>query len=221
MSGTIRSRSGSGVQLSRINVPQYTIGYWSNASSEDIQRGVKAGQITTYTAGSAPYTYTAYKIVDTSRYRLVKQANYDYAPVIEYYRFETRNEGRTIIVKNGSETKVVYAKRTFIIRKRMEKEGAWWDYRCYISIQVDEAIPQAVSFECYWRHNSINSGSKTATLTLAANKTYVEDYAVFKGGFWAPPAWSGFVTVLQGIYARQQISNDSGAHAKEHSVTLY
>lgn len=222
-------------QITNIQVPAYTVYYWSEMSSSEITSAVNSKAITTYTDGTSPYTYTAYKIADTNNYRLITQASYGKEPVIEKKRSTTKTEAFTMLEKNGNTTTVIYCKRSFTIRKSMYILPDLLHYRTFVQITVDEALPMDIRFEFYFQQNApAQVALPMLPVELKAGQTFAEKDADMVGfGFGVPPAWSASVWISNGIwdnltlrensnyYGNVQISNFSAEHSEKHITTLY
>lgn len=213
-------------EITNVQVPAYTVTYWSTATSAEIQTAIMNGQIYEYVAGTAPYQFTAYQIRDTNNYRLVQQASFDNAPVIEKLRHELRTEAYTIFAVEGGARKVVYCKRKFTIRKWMTlKEWFSGTYDCNVSISVDRELPMDTKFTFYFRKNLPPFSSIIENRTISNGQTYCEASTTYIGnGVGIPPAWSCYVHLIGGYYAGNShilISDASGDHASGNTITLY
>lgn len=213
-------------KITTVKVPAYTVAYWATATSAEIQAAVRNGAIIAYVAGSAPYQYTAYQIYDQKNYRLVRQASFGSAPIIEKLRYESRTEAYTIFAVEGGTRKVVYCKRKFVIRKWMTlKEWFSGTYACNMSVSVDRELPMDTNFTFYFRKNEPPFTSLLENRTISSGQSYCEASETFVGnGVGIPPAWSGYIHLVGGYYAGNShilISNASGDHADGNSITLY
>lgn len=196
-------------QITTIKRPSYQETSWVNATTAEIQSAVSSGKITTYTAGDGVYTYTAYEIVDTANWRLISQATYQQAVVIQTKRTLTKNE--IITWKVGS--KYTYCKRSFTVKKDTHYVVVGWNR--YIYVYLNEPLPFDITIRFRFQNMEDGAYVSTQDKVLKAGEIYIEAWVFNTLGFW-----NGYCYILNWYDGREIMISDK-TDSPENTKTLY